>query len=103
MCQSDRQDSGPEEPIEGRFFCLSWTCSARYHPEKIALSIALGAVFGIFPVLGSTREMNKSEVAIHRLRKRYPELFRQEIADTVADPAEVESELGYLAVVLTRK
>jgi DNA-directed RNA polymerase specialized sigma24 family protein len=37
------------------------------------------------------------------LRKRYRELFRQEIADTVADPAEVESELRYLATVLARK
>jgi RNA polymerase sigma factor (sigma-70 family) len=52
-------------------------------------------------------EMNTSEgalkVAIHRLRKRYRELFRQEIADTVADPAEVESELRFLAAVLSRK
>src|ERR1700721_320541 len=52
-------------------------------------------------------EMNTSEgalkVAIHRLLKRYRELFRQEIADTVADPAEVESELRYLAAVLTRR
>jgi RNA polymerase sigma-70 factor (ECF subfamily) len=51
--------------------------------------------------------MNTSEgalkVAIHRLRKRYRELFRQEIADTVADPAKVESELRYLAAVLSRK
>jgi RNA polymerase sigma-70 factor (ECF subfamily) len=50
--------------------------------------------------------MNTSEgalkVAIHRLRKRYREVFRQEIADTVAD-ADVESELRYLAAVLTRK
>ena len=30
-------------------------------------------------------------------------LFRKEIADTVADPAEIESELRYLAGVLTRK
>jgi len=43
------------------------------------------------------------KVAVHRLRKRYRELFRQEIADTVADPAEVESELRYLATVLARK
>jgi RNA polymerase sigma factor (sigma-70 family) len=52
-------------------------------------------------------EMNTSEgalkVAIHRLRKRYREIFRQEIADTVADPAEVESELRFLANVLRRK
>src|SRR5215470_9936375 len=43
------------------------------------------------------------KVAIHRLRKRYRELFRREIADTVADPAEVESELRYLAAALTRR
>lgn len=52
-------------------------------------------------------EMGTSEgalkVAIHRLRKRYRELFRQEIADTVADPAEVESELRYLAAALSKK
>jgi DNA-directed RNA polymerase specialized sigma24 family protein len=53
------------------------------------------------------REMKTSEgalkVAIHRLRKRYRELFRQEIADTVADPEEVESELRFLAAALARK
>jgi RNA polymerase sigma factor (sigma-70 family) len=59
------------------------------------------------PYAALAREMNTSEgalkVAIHRLRKRYRELFRQEIADTVADPAEVESELRFLAAVLARK
>lgn len=59
------------------------------------------------PYAGLAQELHTSEgalkVAIHRLRKRYRELFRQEIADTVADPAEVESELRYLATVLTRK
>jgi RNA polymerase sigma factor (sigma-70 family) len=52
-------------------------------------------------------EMQTSEgalkVAIHRLRKRYRDLFRREIADTVADPSEVEEELRYLASVLARK
>ena len=47
------------------------------------------------PYAALAREMSTSEgalkVAIHRLRKRYRELFRQEIADTVSDPAEVES------------
>jgi RNA polymerase sigma factor (sigma-70 family) len=59
------------------------------------------------PYAALAQELNTSEgalkVAIHRLRKRYRELFRQEIADTVADPREVESELRYLAAVLTRK
>jgi RNA polymerase sigma factor (sigma-70 family) len=59
------------------------------------------------PYTALARELKTSEgalkVAIHRLRKRYRDLFRQEIADTVADPAEVESELRYLAAVLTRR
>jgi RNA polymerase sigma factor (sigma-70 family) len=59
------------------------------------------------PYAELAQEMNTSEgalkVAIHRLRKRYRELFRQEIADTVADPADVESELRFLAGVLSRK
>ena len=59
------------------------------------------------PYAALAQEMNTSEgalkVAIHRLRKRYRELFRQEIADTVADPSEVESELRFLAAALTRK
>ena len=59
------------------------------------------------PYAALAQEMNTSEgalkVAIHRLRKRYRELFRQEIADTVADAEEVESELRFLAAVLTKK
>ncbi len=59
------------------------------------------------PYADLASEMNTSEgalkVAIHRLRKRYRELFRQEIADTVADPAEVEAEMRFLADVLSRK
>lgn len=58
------------------------------------------------PYAALAREMNTSEgalkVAIHRFRKRYRELFRQEIAETVADPADVESELRYLASVLSK-
>jgi RNA polymerase sigma-70 factor (ECF subfamily) len=44
--------------------------------------------------LGATEGALK--VAIHRLRKRYRVLFRNEIAGTVADPAEVDSEIRFL-------
>jgi RNA polymerase sigma factor (sigma-70 family) len=74
------------------------------HFERLKISL-LGHSDAPYTVLA--REMNMSEgalkVAIHRVRRRYRELFRQEIADTVADPGEVESELRYLAAVLTRK
>jgi len=36
------------------------------------------------------------KVAIHRLRKRYRLLFQREIAETVADPAEIDSEIRFL-------
>jgi RNA polymerase sigma factor (sigma-70 family) len=39
-------------------------------------------------------------VAVHRLRQRYRELLRAEIAHTVAGPGEVEEELRYLFRVL---
>jgi RNA polymerase sigma-70 factor (ECF subfamily) len=33
---------------------------------------------------------------VHRLRQRYREIFREEIAHTVADPKEVDDEIRYL-------
>jgi RNA polymerase sigma-70 factor (ECF subfamily) len=39
--------------------------------------------------------------AVHRMRRRYRELFREEIAQTVAGPGEVEDELKYLFAVLS--
>jgi RNA polymerase sigma factor (sigma-70 family) len=40
------------------------------------------------------------KVAAHRLRQRYRELLREEIANTVAGPEEVEEELKHLFVAL---
>jgi len=39
-------------------------------------------------------------VAVHRLRRRFRELFRQEIAQTVSSPEEIEGELRYLLKAL---
>jgi len=40
-------------------------------------------------------------VAAHRLRQRYRELLREEIAHTVAGPEEVEEELKHLFAALS--
>jgi len=37
-----------------------------------------------------------TRVAMHRLRRRYREILRQHIAQTVADPAEVDGEIQFL-------
>jgi len=41
------------------------------------------------------------KVAVHRLRGRYRELLRAEIAQTVATPGEVDEELQHLIAVLS--
>lgn len=41
-------------------------------------------------------------VAVHRLRKRYRELVRSEVAQTVQSQAELEGEMSYLLSVLSR-
>ena len=41
-------------------------------------------------------------VAVHRLRQRYGELLRKEIAQTVDKPQEVDEEMRYLLTVLSQ-
>lgn len=43
------------------------------------------------------------KVAVHRLRKRYREILRAEIAQTVDDPSEIDDEMRYLVEALRRK
>jgi DNA-directed RNA polymerase specialized sigma24 family protein len=41
-------------------------------------------------------------VTVHRLRRRFREVLRDEIRQTVSDPAEIDSELDFLLGVLSR-
>jgi hypothetical protein len=41
--------------------------------------------------------------AVERLRRRYGELLREEIAHTVSDPAEVDEEIRYLRSVVAAR
>jgi RNA polymerase sigma factor (sigma-70 family) len=50
---------------------------------------------------GSTTE-GATRVAIHRLRKRFRELFRAVITDTVATPAEAAEEMRHVLEILSR-
>jgi RNA polymerase sigma-70 factor (ECF subfamily) len=46
--------------------------------------------------------LNAVRVALHRLRQRYGEVLRDQIAATVSCPAEIEEEIRYLMSVLGR-
>jgi RNA polymerase sigma-70 factor (ECF subfamily) len=41
-----------------------------------------------------------ARVAVHRLRARFGEILREQIADTLADPADVDAELRHLLAIL---
>jgi RNA polymerase sigma-70 factor (ECF subfamily) len=46
------------------------------------------------------RNESAVRMAVHRLRKRYREIFREEISRTLADPAELDTEIRHLLAVL---
>jgi len=69
-----------------------------------ALKACLAKARAAVPYQELSQQLGLSEgalrVAVHRLRRRYRELLRAEIASTVASSAEVEEELRYLFRVL---
>ncbi len=42
------------------------------------------------------------KVAVHRLRRRFRQIIRAEVADTVPDPADIDAELHHLVEVMAR-
>jgi RNA polymerase sigma-70 factor (ECF subfamily) len=44
-----------------------------------------------------------ARVAVHRLRKRFREVYREEISQTLAEGADLETEMRHLASVLARQ
>jgi RNA polymerase sigma-70 factor (ECF subfamily) len=44
-----------------------------------------------------------ARVAVHRLRKRFREIYREEISQTLSDQADVAGELRHLAAALAGK
>jgi DNA-directed RNA polymerase specialized sigma24 family protein len=75
---------------------------AAYEYLKPHLTSARGeiAYAGLAAELGSTE--GAARVAVHRMRRRYREIFREEIAATVAADADVADELAHLLDVLAR-
>ena len=61
---------------------------------------------GAIPYTAIAREAGSTEgaarVAVHRLRKRFREIFRAAIAETVEQPGDIEAEVRYVAEVLGR-
>ncbi len=69
-----------------REFLLGDRGSATYKEVAEALGMTEGAI----------------KVAVHRMRRRYRELFREEIAQTVAGPAEADEEMRHVFAAISR-
>ena len=71
-----------------------------------ALKHCLLAVRGTIDYAAVAQQLGANEgaarVAVHRLRKRFREIYREEIAQTLADGADLEAEMGHLATALGR-
>jgi RNA polymerase sigma-70 factor (ECF subfamily) len=85
---------------------LDAECSGGPSPLSEALKpFVWGSKSGASHVeVGATLGMSAGavRVAVHRLRRRYRDLLRQEIAETVLNPADVEDELRHLIDVVSR-
>jgi RNA polymerase sigma factor (sigma-70 family) len=72
--------------------------------EFAVLSPALTAERGDIPYATMAEKLGLSDtatrMAVHRLRKRFREVFREEITQTVAEPGEVEEEIRHLLAAL---
>lgn len=73
---------------------------AFFRRAKGALSVDRGAAQSAELARELGMEEGAFRVAVHRLRKRYRELLREEIAQTLTDPGMVEEELRSLQAAL---
>lgn len=85
--QRDYAAAGNEAVFSALSFCLAGDRGAQPYAD---LAVSLGV------------SENTVKSMVHRLRARYRAVLRDEIAQTVSSPAEVEEELRYLFEVLGR-
>ena len=77
--------------------------SADFDALKSCLTAARGDTD--YAAIGRQLGMNEgaARVAVHRLRKRFREIYREEISSTLADGVSLAEELHYLAAALAQK
>jgi RNA polymerase sigma-70 factor (ECF subfamily) len=82
---ADFQASGRAEEYE---VLQEWLTAARGEIPYEQLAVRLGTTAGA------------ARVAVHRLRQRFREYFREHVSHTVADPSATEEEMRHVAAIL---
>ena len=73
---------------------------AEYEQLKPCLAAERGTVDYAALAAALNMEPASARSAVHRLRKRFREVFREEVAGTVADPADVDDEMRAVITAL---
>lgn len=76
---------------------------AEYETLKSCLTADRGAIAYDELALALKMEPASARSAVHRLRKRFREIFREEVAGTVAHPGDVEDEMRAVVAALGRE
>ena len=71
--------------------------------DRLKSTLAGSRTAASYAELGAELDLSEGaiKVIVHRLRRRYRELLREEIGRTVSDPAEVDAEIRELFVLLS--
>lgn len=108
-------DASPDRLFERRW-ALSLLSAVFDRLEKDYVAAGKGELFqvvqgflspdsGEADYASAARQLGMNEgavrMAVHRLRRRYADLFREEVAHTVAGPGEVEDEMRHLRRILS--
>ena len=113
---SDRQALAPDEIFDQQWALtlLDLTVNrlradfavAGKSADFVALKGSLMTGRGTIDYVSMAKRLGVSEgaarVAVHRLRKRFRQIYREEILQTLADGADVNAELQHLAAALAR-
>jgi RNA polymerase sigma-70 factor (ECF subfamily) len=72
--------------------------------DELKQFLTVNAAVGGYAVAAAKLSVAVSSVPVlvHRLRQRYRELVREEVAQTVSSPTELEEEMRHLFAVLNR-
>lgn len=76
--------------------CAAEGKAERFERLKDYLTVGKGEIPYATAAAALVIDEGAVRVAVHRLRKRYRELLRREVADTLSDPAMVDEELAVL-------
>ncbi len=87
----DRLRADSDDRGKGELFETLKPCLTGEEPPRAETAARLGMSEGAV------------KVAVHRLRRRYREILRAEIAKTVSDPADIDDEMRHLVDALRRE